>query len=132
MKYLLLSFLTAFALLTVPVAVSYAENVDLIPGNVCSGDGASSPACKNRASKDDPLTGNGGVLMKVTNVIAWFGGAIAVIMIIYASFTYVTSGGEQSKIKRAKDIILYAIVGLVVIVASRTIVIFVLNKFWGG
>jgi len=130
MKYLLLSFLTAFALLTVPVAVSYAENVDLIPSNVCEGSARDSPACK--ASKKDPLTGDGSVLIKVTNVIAWFGGAIAVVMIIYASFTYVTSGGEQSKIKRAKDIILYAVVGLVVIVISRTIVIFVLNKFWGG
>ena len=129
MKYLFLSFLTAFALLTVPVAVGYAENVDLT-GDVCRGDGASSPACS--ASKKDPLTGDGSVLIKVTNVIAWFGGAFAVVMIIYASFTYVTSGGEQSKIKRAKDIILYAVVGLVVIVISRTIVIFVLNKFWGG
>jgi len=128
-KYLILSFLTAFGLLTVPVVVSYAENFDVIPSNVCPDD-SPSPTCK--ASKKDPLTGDGSVLIKVTNVIAWFGGAIAVVMIIYASFTYVTSGGEQSKIKRAKDIILYAVVGLVVIVISRTIVIFVLNKFWGG
>lgn len=130
MKYLLLSFLSAFALLTVPVAVSYAENVDIIPSDVCNGSGGSSPACK--ATKDDPITGEGSVLIRVTNVIAWLGGAVAVIMIIYASFTYVTSGGEQSKIKRAKDIILYTVIGLVVIVASRTLIIFVLNRYWGG
>jgi hypothetical protein len=116
--------------MTIPAVVSYAENVNIIPNEVCQGSASDSPACQK--NKDDPLTGQGSILIRVTNVIAWLGGAIAVIMIIYASFTYVTSGGEQSKVKRAKDIILYAVVGLVVIVISRAIVIFVLNKFWGG
>lgn len=130
MKYLLLSILSAFAILAVPATVGYAENVNIIPNEVCQGGASDSPACQK--NDDDPLTGNGGIILIVANVIAWLGGAIAVVMIIYASFTYVTSSGEQSKIKRAKDIILYAVVGLVVIVISRTLIAFVLNKFWGG
>lgn len=86
----------------------------------------SSSVCK--ASRNDPITGNGSVLFKITNIIAWFGGVLAVIFIVYAGFLYVTSGGDSGKVKTAKDIILYSAVGLVVIVMARSIVIFALNR----
>ena len=55
-------------------------------------------------------------------------GAIAVIMIILAGFQYVLSQGSPEKIAKAKDTILYAVIGLVVCVSGVTIVSFVTGK----
>jgi TRAP-type C4-dicarboxylate transport system permease small subunit len=51
-----------------------------------------------------------------------FLGLIAVIMIIYGGFTYVTAAGKQEAVDSAKKTILYAIVGIVIILLSFAIV----------
>ena len=55
-------------------------------------------------------------------------GVIAVIMIIIGGLRYITSGGDSNNTKGAKDTILYAIIGLVVVAMAQVIVKFVLNK----
>jgi hypothetical protein len=52
-------------------------------------------------------------------------GAIAVIIIVLAGFTYITSKGEPEKTAKAKDTILYAVIGLIVAILATTIVGFV-------
>jgi hypothetical protein len=52
-------------------------------------------------------------------------------MIIYAGFRLVTGGGSAESTKSAKDTILYAIIGLVVVVFAQVIVKFVLVKISG-
>jgi hypothetical protein len=49
-------------------------------------------------------------------------------MIIYAGFRYVTSGGREDAVKGAKNTILYAIIGLVVVALSQIIVHYVLSQ----
>ncbi|MBR3386476.1 hypothetical protein IKG68_02825 [Candidatus Saccharibacteria bacterium] len=39
---------------------------------------------------------------------------VAVIVIIYAGIQYMTSAGDASKLKRAKDTLLYAVIGLII------------------
>ena len=56
-------------------------------------------------------------------------GIIAVIMIIVGGIRYTVSNGDPSKIKAAKDTILYSIVGLVVALLAYAIVAFVINWF---
>jgi hypothetical protein len=124
MKRLVLSLVVLLTLFT--SALAYAQPVDIIGDDACKGEAASSSVCKN--NKDDPITGSTSKLLVIANVLAWFGGAIAVIMIIYAGFVYVTSSGDDGKIKSAKNIILYSVVGLVVIVVSRIIVAFVIDR----
>jgi hypothetical protein len=41
---------------------------------------------------------------------------------------YITSGGDSSKVSSAKDTVLYAAIGLVVVVLARTIIVFVVGK----
>jgi Tfp pilus assembly protein PilN len=48
-------------------------------------------------------------------------------MIIYGGFRYVTSAGDSSKITAARQTIMYALVGLVVVALSQLLVKFVLN-----
>ncbi len=54
-------------------------------------------------------------------------GVVAVIVIIYGGSQYVLSAGETNKIKKAKDTILYGIVGLVISFLAFAIVSFVIS-----
>ena len=58
------------------------------------------------------------LLVKILNYINTFVAIITVIMIVYAGFLMLTSSGDEERIKKAKNIIKYAAVGLVVLFAS--------------
>ena len=50
---------------------------------------------------------------------------IAVVMIIWGGFTWLTAGGNEEKVEKAKQIITAAVIGLIVILLAWAIVIFV-------
>lgn len=58
-------------------------------------------------------------------------GIIAVAVIIYGAITYVTSTGEAAKTTKARNIILYGIVGLVVALLAFALVRFVTASIFG-
>ena len=62
------------------------------------------------------------------NILSAAVGVAAVIMLILGGFRYVTGGGKQESVAAAKNTIMYAIIGLVIVAASQVIVHFVLNK----
>jgi hypothetical protein len=64
----------------------------------------------------------------VINVISVLAGAVAVIMIIVGGFRYITSSGSPESTKGARNTIVYALVGLIVIAFAQLIVHFVLNS----
>jgi hypothetical protein len=86
----------------------------------------SSAACD--ASKNDPISGPNGILMKASLVIATLGGIAAVIIIIVAGFRFVTANGDASKVSGARSAIIGSIIGLVIIAAAESIVILVVKK----
>lgn len=53
---------------------------------------------------------------------------VAVIVIIFAGVQYTTSAGDVGKVKKAKDSILYGIIGLVIAILAFAIVNFVLSS----
>lgn len=63
----------------------------------------------------------------IINYFLGFLGLIAVIMIMYAGFLYLTAAGSDDNTGKAKQIIIYAIVGIIVILASAAIVNFALQ-----
>lgn len=72
-----------------------------------------------------------GTVETVLKAVFGFAGAIAMIMIVIGGFKYITSLGNAQNIAKAKDTILYAIIGLVVCVMGYSIVTFVLGKTAG-
>lgn len=95
---------------------------------VCSGIGGTVGT-----SGCDPTASQGGQSLPelaalIINILSWVVGAVAVIMLIFAGFRYVTSGGDENGIKGAKNTILYAIIGLVIVALAQIIVNFVLNR----
>lgn len=60
----------------------------------------------------------------IKNLIQWaliFAGVVAVFLIIYAGFKFVTSKGDPQEVDNAKKIITYAIIGLLLIFFSFAI-----------
>ncbi len=57
---------------------------------------------------------------------------IAAIMFAYAGFTYVTNGGNESKIKQAHDIFLYVFWGLIIALSAWLVVNFILSFLVGS
>lgn len=58
-------------------------------------------------------------------------GLVCVIVIIIGGVNYMTSSGDAGKVKKAKDTILYGVVGLVICVLAFAIVQFVLDTILG-
>jgi hypothetical protein len=91
-------------------------------GTVSGNDGLSCDNGGNIAT-----TGVGTLAKKVVDWLSWAIGIISIIMIIFAGFKYITSGGESSNVSGAKNTLIYAIVGLVLVVLAQVIVKVVLS-----
>lgn len=76
-----------------------------------------------------PQGGASGALGNILNVVYSSAGVLAVIVIIYGAYIYVTSDGNASNIKRGKDAILGATIGIVVVIMAFVITQFILGKF---
>jgi hypothetical protein len=87
-----------------------------------------SPVCTSKPNNGNPLVGPDGLMIKAANLLALGGGIAAVIMIMINGFRFVMSGGTPDKVSSARDGLIYAIVGLIVIVVARSIIVFVINR----
>ncbi len=81
----------------------------------------------------DLATGSGpsdlqSIARKVVNFLSVIVGVIAVIMIIVGGFRYITSGGDSNRVGGAKNTLIYAIVGLIIVALAQFIVRFVLTN----
>ena len=55
-------------------------------------------------------------------------GIVALVLVLYGGFVWMTAGGDDEKVSQAKKILLNAIIGLVIILSSYAIASFVINK----
>lgn len=79
--------------------------------------------------RQDGLSDGTGQVSNIINVSMMLLGAIAVIVIIYGGFLYVTSRGDAGKVTAAKNTILYAVIGIIVALLAYAIVRFVVDRF---
>ncbi|MEX1995225.1 MAG: pilin [Candidatus Saccharimonadales bacterium] len=128
--------LSVLAFLAVPAAVvstpSPAFAAPQIDEALCQGanlqiDTALKAQCEDLKKGDGTATVNT-LITQVINIISIVVAIVAVIMLIFGGFRYVTSGGASDKVKGAKDTILYALIGLVIVALAQTVVKFVVNK----
>ena len=79
------------------------------------------------------VTGEGSSLPYVVGliiqVVLGLLGAIFVILMVYAGYTWMTAAGNEPKIDKAKDMIQTAIIGLVITLSSWAIWTFIFNNF---
>lgn len=128
----------ALAMITtalMPVLVPAAVSAESVSSALCKGTniaasgaaaGAASTGCD--AGTGGATTGIYNLAAKIVNIFSVIVGIIAVLMIIYGGFKYITSGGDSGNISGAKNTLIYAIVGLVVVALAQFIVHFVLGQ----
>ncbi len=131
----LLTKASLLTLLVVPFAAPAAAHAaDLAGGVGCGSDfsisgvtrdgagaGCSKPGAESGTSIDN-------ILKLVINIFSIVVGVISVIMIIIGGLKYIMSGGNDANLVGAKNTILYAVIGLVIVALAQIIVKFVLNK----
>jgi hypothetical protein len=71
-------------------------------------------------------------VMQIIRVALGFLGILAIAIILYAGFVWMTSGGNEEKIETAKRTLRNAAIGLLLIFFSFAIVSFVINTLLGG
>ncbi|TAL14693.1 hypothetical protein EPN95_02205 [Patescibacteria group bacterium] len=62
------------------------------------------------------------------NIIYFIAGLVAVVMIIISGYTLVTNGGEPEAVKKARNTILYAVIGLVIVFTAFAVTWFFIGR----
>lgn len=75
-----------------------------------------------------PKTNTGNAIESILGIVFIVTGAVAVLFIIIGAVQYAISAGNQSQITKAKDTILYALVGLVISISAFAIVQFTIGS----
>jgi hypothetical protein len=89
-------------------ATSYRTSLDALGGSL--------------GLKGNPNAFIGNIIIGILSLI----GVITLVLIIYAGFLWLTSQGDATKVTKAKSIMIYAFIGLLIILASYVIVNFVI------
>lgn len=115
------------ALVPALVSTAFADNIS---GSLCQGvnnaaNGTNDQGCGTAGNNG--TTDLHSVASKIVNIFSIIVGVVAVIMIIYGGFRYITSGGDSAKVGGAKNSLVYAIVGLIIVALAQLIVHYVLN-----
>lgn len=112
------AMLTVASFLAINLAPVSAQNAL----EICDGVGRTGGSCNT----GEAAVNN--VIKAVVDTLSVVVGIVAVIMIVIGGFKYITSSGDSSNIQSAKNTILYAIVGLVIVALAQAIVAFVLGR----
>lgn len=124
--------LSVFGLLVAPAlggaAVVSAADPPNIQSGLCGGSSLTFGTQDCTSASSDAVTQVDSIITTIVNVLSIIIGVIAVIMIIIGGLKYITSSGDSGNVTAAKNTILYAIVGLIIVALAQLIVRFVLGK----
>jgi len=103
---LLLGLLLAPSAQAIDLGVGYAENIGLA------------------SAGDEDIRDTA---VSIIQYLLTFLGIIAVIMILYGGFMWMTAGGNEDRVAKAKKIITSGAIGLIIIISAFAIVVFVME-----
>ena len=114
-------FLAAALLLVVPnfVLAPQATYAQLIPSNQVNIGGTN-------AQGTDPVK-------TIGNLITYVGGflvVIATLLVVYAGFQWMTAMGSEDKVKKAKTLLMQAVIGLIIILAASGVTSYVFTQLY--
>jgi len=121
LKQVLYAFIAIFAVGLIAFAVPSVGAVDAVSG-ACQAD----PNATICTTKNNDFNA---IVTIIVNTLLFLVGAIAVVMIIVGGIMYTTSGGDAGQVTKAKNTILYSVVGLVFAVLAYPIISYVVSLF---
>jgi len=125
MKSIIIAFTFLLLFILSPVYV-LAEKIDsntCPPGAVCLTDPLASGGTNHPGISE--LIGRG--IKGLLSVI----GSIALVLIIYGGFTWMTAAGSAEKVTKGRDIIVYVALGLIIIFSAYAILNFIFSALAG-
>ena len=69
--------------------------------------------------------------LNIAQIILGLSGSLALLMFVYGGVLYIMAGGKEDYVSKAKNAIVYAIIGLVIILSSGVILKFVVQALTG-
>lgn len=117
--------------LAMPIALpTMAHAAEGIQQNLCAGANLDVNTDCNKGGITDQEARDriNRIIRTVINLFSLVVGVVSVIMIIVGGLKYITSGGDSGNVTGAKNTILYAIIGIVIVALSQFIIRFVLTK----
>ncbi len=120
LKYLVL----APAMLAVMVLTPHvkAQSTNTVNGDI---DGNLSKVGDATGLGNQPLEETIGLLI---NILLGILGIIFLILVIYAGFLWMTAGGDEKKVGTAKNILVTAVIGLIILLSAYAISTFVIDQ----
>ena len=118
-----LLMLPAVLTLTPHAQAAEALTADELFGGTEQGDGSDFAGAAGLSSGNLVDT-----ISSVIRVALGFLGVIAVVIILLGGFKWMTSGGNDEKVKKAKALIFQGIIGLVIVLSSYAIASFVITS----
>ncbi len=82
----------------------------------------------NGLAEGDPRA----IIGRIINVALGFLGVIAVALILYGGFKWMTAAGNEDKVTEAKQLLGAGVIGLVIILAAWAIATFVISQIYGA
>ncbi len=110
-----------FSALLIPVASSASVINDSLLGDTTE--------TTTLLKKFGPLAdikGPGAIVFNVISVFLGLLGVVAVLLMIYGGFLWLTAGGEENKAKTGTTLLFQAVVGLLIILSAYAVTYFVL------
>lgn len=131
MKKILISLLViSVFIINLTAALAQSTTQDNTGGQKTTQNNTGSASCTGASCKlTNPLgiTSPQALIGRVINSVLGIVGSLALLMFVYGGLTWMTSSGNQEKIKKGRDIILWSAIGLVVIFMSYALTRFVLS-----
>ncbi len=71
----------------------------------------------------------------IERILVWFAGivmTVSLIMLLWAAILYMTAGGAEDKVSRAKNYLIYAVVGIAVAILAYSVAPFLITILGGN
>jgi hypothetical protein len=123
--------IAAIALMLAPAAPVFAQSAQQqINSGLCTGSNLEFTEDTSGAdcSTSDATEKINNLIHTIVNLLSAIVGIVAVVMIIVGGLRYITSGGNDASVTGAKNTILYAIIGLIIVALAQILVRFTLSK----
>lgn len=116
--YLVILFVVSFSVLLLQGSTAHAQlSTDM--ANQLKAAGMESGQASATGVPEDPRV----IVMRIVRVALSFLGTVFLCLIIYAGFLWMTAGGNEENIEKAKKLLSRAVIGLVIILSSYSITI---------
>lgn len=125
MKKITLALIVTISTLLMVSLTIFAPIYATPKDDVCKGVALTGGSC------DSPANGPSvqSVITDVVNILSFVVGFVSVVMIMVGGLKYITSNGDTNSISSAKQTILGAIIGLVIVAVAQAVVRFVIRRF---